>query len=56
MTKGGRVAEAFRIWKELPEPNQLEKIRNANKFFLILSKVAANCLRKTIKPILEMNA
>lgn len=53
MTKGGRVVEAFRIWKELPEPNQLEKVRKAQKFFFMLRAFANNNLLKLFKPLKE---
>lgn len=43
-TKGGKLFESIRIWKELPEKNKFSKVRNGHKFFSILKKQADNVL------------
>lgn len=49
-TKGGKIYEAIRCWKDLPEKNQFSKVRNGHKFFSILKKLADKVMMGTFKP------
>lgn len=51
MTKGGRVMEAVRIWRDLPEPKQLEKVKKAHKFFNALHNIVLSNYSLALKPL-----
>ena len=52
-TKAGKLLESIRIWKDLPEKNQMSKIRNAQKFFGKLRSLADKCMVRSFAPFVE---
>lgn len=52
-TKGGKLFEAIRIWKDLPEKNAFSKVRNGHKFFSVLKKLADKVLIHIFKQYID---
>ena len=45
-TKSGKVAEAFYVWKDLPNQNMMEKYKKGQKFFFKLEGMVKKKLKE----------
>lgn len=52
-TKGGKLFESIRIWKDLPEKNRFSKVRNGHRFFSVLKRLADKSLIYIFKQYID---